>query len=109
MYATCGSFEIALLKLLQRKDIEECNECTPKGVCAIALLHTSPDGFMKAEINRDAFIKIGEVLSYLQMDCYLGKSQSAKYLGVGLRTFETWMDRLPRYRPGGKPLFKRSE
>jgi excisionase family DNA binding protein len=49
------------------------------------------------------------VLQYLREDCYLDKAESAKYLGVSVRTFEGWMDRLPKYRPGGKPLFKRSE
>ena len=60
-------------------------------------------------IDTSAFIQIGEILSYLQKDCYLDKAESAKYLGVGLRTFEGWMDQIPRYRPGGKALFKRSE
>ena len=64
---------------------------------------------MKTEIHRGALIEIGEVISYLQTDCYLDKGQAAKYLGVGVRTFEGWMDQLPKYRPGGKVLFKRSE
>lgn len=57
----------------------------------------------------DAVISVREVLNYLREDHYLDKAASAAYLGVGLRTFESWMDQLPRYRPGGKPLFKKSE
>jgi excisionase family DNA binding protein len=54
-------------------------------------------------------IHIYEVLRYLETDRYMDKAESAKYLGVGLGTFEGWMDQLPKYRPGGKALFKRSE
>ena len=57
----------------------------------------------------DSLVHVGEILRYLQTDCYLDKAESAKYLGVGLRTFEGWMEQIPRYRPGGKPLFKKSE
>jgi excisionase family DNA binding protein len=63
----------------------------------------------KKHIDPEALVRLGEVISYLREDCYLDKAASAKYLGVGLRTFEGWMDQLPKYRPGGKPLFKRSE
>ena len=61
------------------------------------------------QIDPNALVRIGEVLSYLQTDRYLDKAESANYLGVSTRTFESWMSRLPRYRPGGKPLFKKSE
>jgi excisionase family DNA binding protein len=61
------------------------------------------------QIDSNALVKLGEVISYLREDCYLDKTASSKYLGVGLRTFEGWMDQLPKYRPGGKPLFKKSE
>jgi excisionase family DNA binding protein len=64
---------------------------------------------MKTEIDRDKFIKIGEVISYLQTDCYLDKAESAKYLSVGIRTLESWLPRIPHYRPGGKTLFRKSE
>jgi excisionase family DNA binding protein len=60
-------------------------------------------------VNLDGHVSVREILHYLSTDCYLDKTESAKYLGVGLRTFESWMDQLPRYRPGGKPLFKKSE
>ena len=54
-------------------------------------------------------VSVRDVLAYIRSDCYLDKSQSAKYLGVSVRTFEGWMDQLPQYRPGGKALFKKSE
>ena len=57
----------------------------------------------------NTLISVHEVLRYLDTDRYMGKAEASKYLGVGLRTFETWMDRLPKYRPGGKALFKKSE
>jgi excisionase family DNA binding protein len=60
-------------------------------------------------IDRDALVRVGEILAYLQADRYMDKAEAAQYLGVGVRTFEGWMDQLPRYRPGGKALFKRSE
>ena len=59
--------------------------------------------------EHDSLVSIHDALAYLQHDCYLDKGQSAKYLGVSVRTFEGWMDQLPKYRPGGKALFKRSE
>jgi excisionase family DNA binding protein len=64
---------------------------------------------MKAEIDRNKLIRIGEVISYLQIDCYLDKAESAKYLGIGIRTLESWLTRIPHYRPGGKTLFRKSE
>lgn len=60
-------------------------------------------------LDSNTLIRIGEVLSYIREDCYLDKNQSAQYLGAGLRTFESWMDQLPKYRPGGKVMFKKSE
>jgi excisionase family DNA binding protein len=63
----------------------------------------------KTGIDLDKFVQVGDILSYLQTDCYLDKADSAKYLGAGIRTFEGWMDQIPRYRPGGKALFKKSE
>ena len=56
-----------------------------------------------------SLVSVRDVLAYIRSDCYLDKSESAKYLGVGPRTFEGWMDQLPKYRPGGKALFKKSE
>jgi excisionase family DNA binding protein len=64
---------------------------------------------VKTGIDRDKFVQVGEILHYLQTDCYFDKAESAKYLGVGVRTFESWTDQIPRYRPGGKVLFKKSE
>jgi excisionase family DNA binding protein len=60
-------------------------------------------------IDTSAFVQVGEILAYLQTDRYLDKSRAANYLGVGLRTFEGWMDHFPKYRPGGKALFRKSE
>jgi excisionase family DNA binding protein len=64
---------------------------------------------MKTEIDRDKFVRVGEILSYLQTDCYLKKAEASKYLGIGIRTLESWLDRIPHYRPGGKTLFRKSE
>ena len=62
-----------------------------------------------AGIDRSALIRIDEVLRYIASDHYMDKLESAQYLGVGVRTFEGWMDQIPKYRPGGKLLFKKSE
>ena len=62
-----------------------------------------------AKIAPDSLVSVHEVLRYLDTDRYMDKSEAAKYLGVGRRTFEGWMDQLPKYRPGGKALFKKSE
>ena len=56
-----------------------------------------------------SLVSVRDVLAYIRDDRYLDKADSARYLGVGLRTFEGWMDQLPKYRPGGKALFKKSE
>jgi excisionase family DNA binding protein len=61
------------------------------------------------EIDHNAVVSVRDVLAYLQNDCYLDKGRSAKYLGVSVRCFEGWMDQLPKYRPGGKALFKKSD
>jgi excisionase family DNA binding protein len=60
-------------------------------------------------LDSHAVVSVRDVLAYLREDCYLDKAESARYLGVGVRTFESWMDQLPKYRPGGKALFKKSE
>jgi excisionase family DNA binding protein len=64
---------------------------------------------MKTEIDRHKFIRIGEVISYLRTDHYMDKAEAAEYLGVGIRTLESWVDRIPHYKPGGKTLFRKSE
>jgi len=56
-----------------------------------------------------SLVSVRDILIYLREDRYLDKAESAKYLGVGLRTFEGWMDQIPKYRPGGKALFRKSE
>jgi len=60
-------------------------------------------------LDQEKLISIAEVLDYLQTDSYLDKTHAAAYLGVSVRTFESWMEQIPRYRPGGKSLFKKSE
>jgi excisionase family DNA binding protein len=60
-------------------------------------------------LDAHTLVSARDVLEYLREDRYLDKGEAAKYLGVGLRTFESWMDRLPKYRPGGKALFRKSE
>ena len=57
----------------------------------------------------NTLINLHEVLQYLDTDRYMDKAEASKYLGVSVRTFEGWMDQLPKYRPGGKALFKKSE
>jgi excisionase family DNA binding protein len=60
-------------------------------------------------IDSHSVVSVRDVLAYLRDDGYLDKAESARYLGVSVRTFEGWMDELPKYRPGGKALFKKSE
>jgi hypothetical protein len=38
----------------------------------------------------------------------MDKGEAAEYCGVSIRTLEGWKG-LPRYRPSGKTLFRRSE
>ncbi len=61
------------------------------------------------KIDDHTVVHVRDVLQYLESDRYLGKAEAAKYLGVSVRTVEGWMDRLPRYKPNGKVLFKKSE
>jgi excisionase family DNA binding protein len=61
------------------------------------------------KFDAHSLVSVRDVPAYLREDHYLDKVESAKYLGVGVRTFEGWMDQLPKYRPGGKALFKKSE
>lgn len=61
------------------------------------------------KIDTNTVVPVTEIMSYLRQDGYLDKVAAAEYLGVSVRTLEGWMDRLPRYRPGGKSLFRKSE
>lgn len=56
-------------------------------------------------------VTVEEILPYLDRDRYMGKREAARYLGVSLRTLETWTAEMgmPRFRPHAKLLFKRSE
>jgi hypothetical protein len=55
-------------------------------------------------------VSVEEILSYLTLDRYMGKRESAKYCGVSVRTLDSIpRDQLRRYKPAGKVLFKRSE
>jgi hypothetical protein len=63
----------------------------------------------RPSLDTNALVRIGEILTYLDADRFLDKREAARFCGVGLRTFETWMGRLPRYRPSGKVLFRKSE
>lgn len=60
-------------------------------------------------IEPTALIRVDDVLRYLDADRFMDKKKSAEYLGVSVRTFEGWMNQIPKYRPGGKLLFKKSE
>jgi hypothetical protein len=59
-------------------------------------------------IDRTALVLVGEVISYLASDRFMDKREAAEYCGVSIRTLESWKG-LPRYKPSGKTLFKRSE
>jgi len=61
------------------------------------------------KLGEHAVVNVRDVLQYLETDRYMDKRQSAEYCGVSVRTFESWMYELPKYRPGGKALFKKSE
>ena len=72
---------------------------------------------MKIEIDRQKFVKVGEmkfvkvgeIIGYLREDHFMPKREAARYCGVSVRTLESWMDQLPRYKPSGMILFKKSE
>jgi hypothetical protein len=59
-------------------------------------------------IHRNALVRVGEIISYLASDRFMDKREAAKYCAVSTRTLESWKG-LPRYRPSGKTLFRRSE
>ena len=59
-------------------------------------------------IDRNALVRVGEVISYLDSDRFMDKREAAEYCGVSIRTLDGWKG-LPRYRPSGKTLFRRSE
>jgi excisionase family DNA binding protein len=54
-------------------------------------------------------VSVQEILRYFETDRYVDKTDAAQYLGVSVRTFESWIHQIPKYRPTGKLLFKRSE
>ena len=54
-------------------------------------------------------VSVREVLLYFSQDRYMSKRESAAYLGLSLRNFESRLDQLPRYRVGSKLLFRKSE
>ena len=60
-------------------------------------------------LGEQTVISVQEVLLYFSQDRYMGKRESAGYLGLSLRNFESRLDQLPRYRVGSKLLFKKSE
>ena len=63
-----------------------------------------------AENTLNSVVSVSEILAYLREDCYLGKAESAKYLGLSVRTLEDRLDSIPHFRLGTKKLlFKRSE
>jgi hypothetical protein len=64
---------------------------------------------MSGETINGKLIPLTEVLTYLQSDHYMNRTEAARYCGVSIRTFEGWRDQLPKYRPGGRDLYKRSE
>ena len=55
-------------------------------------------------------VSVADIFALLRDDCYLGKAESAKYLGLSVRTLENHLDSIPHFRLGTKKLlFKRSE
>ena len=59
-------------------------------------------------LDKDRLISLGEVLTLLRDDYFMPKREAARYCGVSVRTLESWAG-LPKYRPSGKTLFKKSE
>lgn len=55
------------------------------------------------------FVSVSEILDYLAQDRYLSMSEAAAYTGLSERTLRSRLQEIPRYRPGGKLLFRKSE
>jgi excisionase family DNA binding protein len=55
-----------------------------------------------------SLVSVTEILKYVQSDRFMSKREAAEYCGVSIRTIESWQG-LPRYKPSGKTLFRKSE
>ena len=58
-------------------------------------------------LDRDALVRVGEIVSYLRDDHWMDKKSAAEYCSVSVRTLEGWKG-LPRYKPSGKTLYRTS-
>ena len=65
----------------------------------------------KQEQILDGVVSVREILAYVSPDCYLNRTEAAKYLGISKRNIRARVlsKDIPHYRVGGKLLFKKSE
>ena len=54
-------------------------------------------------------VDVEEILGWLQTDRFMGKRESAHYLGMGEKKFRAQSKSMPKYKVGGTWVFKRSE
>jgi hypothetical protein len=90
---------------LRQAGLGEMAPCTPVGASGSDSLRTAVD--LKERIE-SAVIHVSEVLYYLDLDRFLNKKQAAAFSGLCERTLDGAKD-LPRYKPAGKVLFRKSE
>jgi len=55
-----------------------------------------------------ALVSLADVLHYIAQDGYLSRRSAAGFLGLSIRTLDQYRE-IPRYRIGGKILYRRSE
>ena len=54
-------------------------------------------------------VDVEEILQWVREDKYMGLKESAVYLAMSERTFRSHAEQMPRFKVGGKWLFKKSE
>ena len=54
-------------------------------------------------------VDVESVLQWIREDKYMGLKEGAAYLSMSERTFRSHFEQMPRFKVGGKWLFKKSE
>src|SRR5690242_3921639 len=57
--------------------------------------------------SRIEVVRLADVMAKLDTDWHMGKRGAAEFLGLGVRTIEALLDRIPHFRVGGRVLFRK--
>jgi excisionase family DNA binding protein len=60
-------------------------------------------------ISKGTVVAVHEILSYLDRDRYMPKSEAAVYMGISVSNVEKQLNSIPHFRVGVKVLFRKSE